>query len=94
MASLSIRTHAGARVVLACNGHACERETRRARGKRLRFENAFAPRIPDGTLLAVTATQAGYIGMRKLYRLSSQGVSLVRESCTAAGKPRVKVACQ
>jgi hypothetical protein len=93
LASLVVKSDPGARVVLECDEDACSGETKRLRGSRAPFDGTFAPHIPNGAEITLTATEAGYMGVIKRYRLSTAGMRLLRQWCTAPGKPGKKTPC-
>lgn len=92
--SLFVRTDPGARVVLSCGKGACKGEAKRVRGARTRFDSTFRESIPDGTEISIAATEAGSIGVTKLYRLSTAGIRVLRQSCTQPGRAGRSVPCE
>jgi hypothetical protein len=93
VASLFVRTDAGARVVLDCERDACGGESRKVSGDRVQFDGSFPRRIPDGTEISLAATEADHVGVVKRYSLSAAGVRLLRQWCTKPGKAGRKMAC-
>jgi hypothetical protein len=93
VASLFVRTDAGARVVLDCDRGACEGESRKVGGDRVQLGGNFRRHIPDGTKISLSATEAGHVGVVKRYILSVAGVRLLSQWCTGLGEPEGKVAC-
>jgi hypothetical protein len=93
VASLLVRTDPGARVVLACAKRACAGESKQLRTDRAQFGENFQGHISDGTEISVTATKAGDVGVGKRYRLSSSGMRLVRQWCTAPGASGKSTPC-
>jgi len=93
VASLFVRTNAGARVGLECDKGACGSEDRKVSGKRVQFNRSFLPVIPDGTKVSLGVTKPGHIGVVKEYQLSSAGVHLLHQWCTRPGRRKGKMAC-
>lgn len=93
VASLFVRTDAGARVVLDCDRGACRGESRKVGGDRVQLGGDFQHHIPDGTKISLSATEAGHLGVVKRYLLSVAGVRLLSQWCTGLGKAERKVAC-
>jgi hypothetical protein len=93
VASLLVRSEAGARAVLACEKGACGGESQRVPAGGAQFGDAFLSHIPDRTEMSLSATKAGYLGVVKQYRLSVAGLRLLRQWCTTPGKPAKKVSC-
>jgi hypothetical protein len=55
-------------------------------GERAQFGGTFRHRVPDGTKILLTATEAGHIGVIKQYRLSMTGMHLLHQWCLKPGK--------
>lgn len=91
--SLVVKTDLGARVALTCTNGVCGREVKRAREPRTHFGGSFRERFPTGTEVTIAATEAHHIGVSKVYRLSSSGLRLVRESCIGVGRRGKTVPC-
>jgi hypothetical protein len=94
VASFVIRSNLGAKVVLSCGGQSCRQRPTTVRRKRMRFEGLFRPRVPEGTVIEISATKPRYIGVSKRYRLSRHGVRLLREWCTRPGDPNRVMKCE
>lgn len=80
MTAMSVLTAPGARVAISCNRRACARRAKTAGKERLQFADQFDGRIPEGSIVTVSATKPGLIGVRKRYRLSIAGVKLLKET--------------
>jgi hypothetical protein len=93
LASLFVKTDRGARVTLSCSRRACSDETKHVRNDREQFGDTFARSVPDGTVLTLTATKPGFIGVAKRYQLSTTGMRLLRQWCTAPGRRGKKTPC-
>ena len=93
VASLDVRTNAGARLALECDKGACESESRKVGGKRVRFSRSFTGVIPDGTKVMLAVTKPRHIGIVKQYQLSVAGVHLLHQWCTRPGRPESRTAC-
>jgi hypothetical protein len=91
--SLLVRTDPGARVVLTCDRGACAGGTRRVTSTRTQFSDSFRRQIQSGARVTFAATESGYRGMVKQYRLSTAGLTLRRQWCTAPGSTGEKAPC-
>lgn len=89
VASFTVRTEPGARVVLSCGHDACRRVEKRVRHKLTRFDSAFRPEISSGAVVTIAAVKARHLDIAKRYQLSRQGVRLLREWCTRPGGAKV-----
>lgn len=94
VASMAVRATAGAIVALSCDRNACEQTTRRAKNTRLQLRERFDQRLPNDTVVTVTARKAGSVGIEKSYRLSTHGVRLLHERCTLPSRPVKVVKCE
>lgn len=93
VASLFVRTDPGTRVALTCERGACEKIVKKVHGRQTRFDDTFDPSIPDGAAFVITATKPMYLGLTKRYRVSRQGLRLLREWCTDSDKGGEVVPC-
>jgi hypothetical protein len=91
--SLLVKTDPGARVALDCDRGTCDGEVKRMRSDRAQFGGTFSRYIPNGTEITLAATEGGYVGVIKRYRLSTSGMRLLRQWCTSPGKPGKKTPC-
>lgn len=93
LSSLLVRTDPGARVVLACSDGACGGESKRVTSEQTQFGGTFRGRIQAGAAVSLAATEPGYVGVVKQYRLTTSGLNLRRQWCTTPGKAGKKVPC-
>jgi hypothetical protein len=93
VASFFVRTDPGTRVALTCERGACEKIVKKVHRRRTRFDDTFDSSIPDGTAVVVTATKPMHLGLTKRYRLSRQGLRLLREWCMDPDKGGDVVPC-
>jgi len=89
VASLFVRTAPGATVVLTCDHGACEKLAKKVHRRRTRFDATFDHAISEGTVVTITAAKPMHLTLSKRYRLSRQGVRLLRERCMEPGGPIV-----
>jgi Putative metal-binding motif len=93
LVSLVVKSERGARVVLDCDGDACDGEVKKIHDSRTPFGGTFSRSMPNGTEITLTATKAGFVGVAKRFRLSTAGVRLLQQWCTVPGKPGKKTPC-
>lgn len=93
VASLFVRTNPGAEVTITCSREACGRVVKKVRRPRTRFDRTFDPKIPENTVVLITAAEPLHLTLSKKYRLSRKGVRLLREWCSDPAKNGELVSC-
>lgn len=90
---LIVQSAPGTRIVLTCSKHACARESLILRKTWATMGDNFVARIPSGTIIAISASKPGAIGVVKRYRLTTSGTRRAGRWCTSAGRPAKRIPC-